>query len=171
MPGILLLGCFLLYVAAYNVYRLARGTPSPAMDDRHAARIPRWKTVTFVGLPMGLVGGLLGIGGGALAVPLQQLLLRVPLKRAIACSATTIIFVAAFGACYKNATLGRHVSSVTGQPFGLWDSATLAGLLIPTAIVGGYLGGWLTHGLPLRAVRAGFVGLMIYAGLRLLAHG
>ena len=115
-----------------------------------------------VGSVMGLIAGLLGIGGGAVAVPLQQVLLRLPLKSAIANSATIICFSAAIGAIYKNATLGLHGHTPTA---GL----TVAAMLAPTAWLGGRAGASLTHRLPIRQVRIAFIALMVVAAWKMAA--
>jgi len=41
------------------------------------------------------------------------------------------------------------------------ESIRLSLLLIPTAIIGSYLGGWLTHALPRKALRLVFVLFML----------
>ncbi len=154
-------GLFLLYEAAYNVYRLGSGRVLPDMGEEAAAGLPWWRTTLLVGLPTGLIAGLLGVGGGVLAVPLQQLVLRVPLRRAIANSAATIIVVSLVGATYKNLANARAGLEIA-------RSLQLAGVLIPTAMVGGYFGARLTHVLPRRALRAVLVVLLLYCGMSLL---
>ncbi len=154
-------GVFLLYVVGYNVYRLMSNRRFADMDDEAARRLSGWKIALGVGLPTGLLGGLLGIGGGVLAVPLQQVLLRVPLRRAIANSAATIIPLSLIGATYKN-----YSNALAGIAFV--DALRLAALLIPTAMVGGYLGGRLTHVAPLRGLRIAFSLLMCYAAVTLI---
>jgi hypothetical protein len=112
---------------------------------------------------MGLTAGLLGIGGGVLCVPAQQLLLKLPLRRAIANSAVAIVFTAFFGAIYKNITLPSHGLEVT-------SSLRLAAMLIPTAIIGSYIGGWLTHILPRQVLRIVFIVFMSAVSWRTLRH-
>ena len=149
-------GVFLLYVAAYNAWKLRQTRPPRPLLSQSGQ--PWWKKV-LVGLPMGFAGGLLGIGGGALGVPAMQLILRLPLRNAIATSAATILTTAWLGATVKNASLGAD-GTVT-------RSLLLAACLAPTAMAGSYLGSHLTHALPLRVVRAAFVALMIAAGLKM----
>ena len=55
----------------------------------------RWAKIGFlVGLPSGVIAGLLGVGGGIWAVPSQTLLLGIRLRNAIATSMVMIIPVA-----------------------------------------------------------------------------
>ena len=152
-----LFGAFMIYVAAYNLWKM-RSAASEGITAEEAERVT-WVKKAGVGLPMGFSAGLLGIGGGALAVPALQIILRLPLRNAIATSATTILTVAWLGAIVKNATLGGD-GTVT-------RSLTLAAVLAPTAMIGSYLGGHLTHKLPLRVVRAAFVGLMLVAAAKM----
>jgi len=154
----MILAGFLIYVAGYNAWRLAeRAGPAQRSPGEHSFSKA---TVLLVGLLMGFAGGLLGIGGGAIGVPLQQVLLRIPLRRAIANSATTIAFSASLGAVMKNASLGEHGVAVA-------DSLFLAATLVPTAILGSYLGGRLTHRVPRKTLRAAFVVLMLVVACRL----
>lgn len=158
-----LFGAFLWYEAAFNLRRAivpaGRWTREPGPAGPPAA----WRVAALVGLPTGFVGGLLGVGGGILAVPTQQLFLRVPVRHAIANSAATIICLSAIGAVFKNVMLARQGMSPA-------RTLVLAGLLIPTAMIGGYLGAWLTHRMPLRFLRLCLVGLMAYAGWKLIAR-
>ncbi|MBI1337066.1 MAG: TSUP family transporter [Phycisphaera sp.] len=167
---------FLVYVIYVNVVRLVRPRSSSDSDltlDPVEVRENTRKTATpvrcgVVGSVMGTIGGLLGIGGGAVAVPMQQVLLRLPLRSCIANSSMVICVSAAIGAIYKNMTLGQHV--VPSEPASVlsWsDSVMIAAVLAPTAWVGGRLGASLTHRLPLRVVRIAFVVLMIVAAWKM----
>jgi len=154
-------GGFLFYVAAYNVYRLVGRSRLADMDNLAARRLPRWKIAAAVGVPTGFVGGLLGVGGGIVAGPMQQLLLKIPLSRAIANSAVTIVPLSIIGAFYKNWT-NAHAG------VSMMETLQLAGFLIPTAMVGGYLGAHFTHIVPRRLLRVAFIILMVYAGWTLV---
>jgi len=158
-----LFGAFLFYVAGYNIYRLFGARRLPDMGEAEARRLAGWRIALLVGMPTGLLGGLLGIGGGSIAVPLQQLLLRIPLRRAIANSATTILPLSLVGAVYKNVS-----NAQAGIPF--IESFHLAVFLIPTAVVGGYVGAHLTHAMPRRLLRLAFILLMLYAGYSLVTR-
>ncbi|MEM8781475.1 MAG: sulfite exporter TauE/SafE family protein [Planctomycetota bacterium] len=168
-----LLAVFLVYVVWVNVGRLRREfaapTPEPAtvpLDSRpqpsaHASPA----RCLGVGGVMGTIAGLLGIGGGAIAVPLQQTVLRLPLRNAIANATAVISVSAALGAAVKLATLGQH--STADRPLSWHDGLLLAACLAPTAFLGGRLGATLTHALPIRWVRLAFVLLMVAAAARM----
>jgi len=156
-----LLAVFLIYVIVVNVRKLiaeraeGSGAGNPERDPGGA----KPTGPLSIGAVMGTVAGLLGIGGGAVAVPLQQVLLRLPLRGCIANSAAVICITAGFGAIAKNATLPPDCSVRT--------SLLLAGLLAPTAVVGSLTGARLTHVLPVRAVRVAFILLMVVAAWRM----
>lgn len=148
-------GCLLAYVTVYNIMRLVRGNKLAGMDEEQSMELPPWR-VSLVGCGMGLAAGLTGVGGGALAVPMQQIFLRMPLKNAIANSACTIVFSAIVGSIYKNSTLHLH-------GYGVSESFTIAAVLIPSAFIGSWIGARLTHKLPRTPVRIFFI-LFLLAG-------
>ncbi|HRS97992.1 MAG TPA: TSUP family transporter [Smithella sp.] len=124
------------------------------------ARLRAWPKLA-VGAATGFAAGLLGIGGGAVAVPAMQVVLRLPLRQAIGTSAATILTTAWLGAIVKNAALGADGSVAR--------SLLLAACLAPAAMLGSFLGGHLTHALPLRVVRGAFVVLMLAAAWKMFA--
>lgn len=141
-------------------------TPDPnAFDDSHVTPV----RCIAVGTVMGIIAGLMGVGGGAIAVPLQQILLKLPLRRCIANSCAVICISAAVGAIYKNASLSQHVVEATGQPYNWHNSIILALLLAPTCFLGGRIGAALTHALPLRYVRFAFIALLCVAAYKMAA--
>ncbi len=153
-------GVFLVYVAIYNVLRFGRTRPGVNVLDISKVRRSTPLTV-FCGLASGIAAGLLGVGGGVVCVPLQQLLLKMPLKRAISNSAAMIASIAVAGAIYKNATLAQHDIAVM-------DSLKIAAVVAPGAIVGALFGGRLMHVLPGSIVRAAFILLLLLASYQML---
>jgi uncharacterized protein len=155
---------FLFYVVIYNLGRISSGKRLPPMDEAGAARLSPAKILALVGLPAGLFGGLLGVGGGLIAVPAQQLFLRIPLTNAIANSASTILWSSVVGAVAKNAAHTRH-------NFTLGQSALLALCLAPTAMLGAWYTAPRVHRWPVHIIRLAFVALLLYCGVRLLLAG
>lgn len=155
---------FLGYAFVQNLLRLRsrrRGVQRSASD---AARLSKAAIVALVGIPTGLVGGLLGVGGGLVAVPAQQAVLNLRLPTAIANSATTILCSSVVGAVLKNAHLSQHGFS--------WRQAIFMSLcLIPTATIGAWYAAAKVHRWPVRVIRAIFAVLLLYCGVRLLAMG
>lgn len=158
-----LLAVFLVYVIAVNIRKLRTKASAEHVDGR---LVTPARGLT-VGAVMGTIAGLLGIGGGAIAVPLQQLLMKLPLRNCIGNSSAIICISAGVGAIYKNVTLAQHMP-VDG-PAGWRISLLIALLLAPTAWFGSRLGAGLTHSLPLRQVRAAFIILMAVAAWKMAA--
>lgn len=156
-----LFGLFLLAVCLSDLYRLCmrKKISTETTSKSNKSRVG-WIHASLVAIPTGLVAGLLGVGGGILAVPLQHKLLKVPMRNAIANSATLIIATSVVGAYLKNsAYYAQHDYSL--------KSFMLAACLIPTAILGSMLGSRLTHRLPLRFVKTAFFILLSIAAVRL----
>ncbi len=170
-----ILAVFLVYVIYANLRKLlkpsapatpaipAAPTQSATLHDDDEQEQPQSAIRSgTVGSVMGFIAGLLGIGGGAVAVPMQQTLLKLPLRKCIANSSVVICFSASIGALVKIATLPQH--GVTP-----WSALALAIALGPTAFLGGRIGAMLTHRLPTRQVRLAFVLLMCVAAWKMAA--
>ncbi|MCP4593922.1 MAG: sulfite exporter TauE/SafE family protein [bacterium] len=157
-------GLFLLGVAGADlrksIFAGRNGRSSPSPQDA----LPVTRRAWMVGVPAGFLGGLLGVGGGFIAVPLQQRLLNLPLRNAIANSAATIVVLSAIGASFKNTAL------VVEHGVALWESVRLALMLIPGAILGSLIGARLTHVLPVRIVHAVFLVFLTLAAVRMLTY-
>ncbi|MCC6322287.1 MAG: sulfite exporter TauE/SafE family protein [Phycisphaerales bacterium] len=151
--------CLALFLGVYclsNLVRLVRNHPEHAAEDERTDA-PR---LAISGVSTGLIGGLLGLGGGVVLVPMLQFLNRVPLRNAIATSSAVICITAVFGAGLKLASLSR-----LGQSPG--TALALALAMAPTAVIGGTLGARLTHTLPIRSVRIVITALMLVVAARL----
>jgi len=153
-------GVFMIYVVVYNCLKFSR--ERGRVDDFDVSETRRSIPLTILcGVMTGVPAGLLGIGGGTICVPLQQLFLKMPLKRSISNSAATIASIALIGAFYKNITLPQHSIEIT-------ESLRIAVFVIPCAIVGAFLGSRAMHKLPSNAVRAVFILLCALACYKLL---
>lgn len=149
---------FIAYVVVMNIRKLlmAKSQTEDPLVLRHITPT----RCLLVGAAMGFVAGLLGIGGGAVAVPLQQVILKLRLRNCIANSAAVMCLSAIIGAIYKNVSLSQHNL--------IWQkSITIAALLAPTAIIGGLLGGRLTHIMPLKIIRTAFILLLTVAAIKM----
>lgn len=148
---------FLFYVVIDSAIKLIGKKPE---HQPEAARI-NFLTGGIVGTVMGFLAGLLGIGGGGIAVPLANVICRVPLRQAIGVSAAVMCLTAGVGATIKIITISQHSSHHWTGP------VILAVILSPTAVMGGYLGASLTHRAPVRAIRAVFTVVLTLAALRM----
>ena len=108
----------------------------------------------LIGLVSGITSGLFGVGGGVVMVPAMVLLLKLDTKVAIGTSLAVIVPTALIGV-WKHHQLGN-------LNWGLGLS------LMPTAIVGGYLGARLTELVSSADLKRIFGGFIVLVGLRLL---
>lgn len=155
---------FLTYVLIYNGRRLTARSRLPEVSEAQAAERSVAVAFTSVGVPTGVAGGLLGIGGGLFAVPAQQLFLRIPLRNAIANSAVTILWSSVVGAAFKTAKLSGHGHDWTTA---IWMAVTMA---VP-AMAGAWYTAAKVHVWPVRVIRVAFSLLLIYATIRLFTAG
>lgn len=152
-----ILAVFLAYVAVYNLQKLLNQSQLKEDLAQDVAEPKRsWRNL-LPGLMMGMPAGLLGIGGGVIAVPAQQIVLKTHLRNAIANSTSLIIFTAAVAAFYKNCSL----SAVEGA--SAITSIRIAAIVAPAGLVGGYLGAKLMHISPVRLIRVIFVCYLLWA--------
>lgn len=152
-----LLGVAIVLYCGYLALRVARNAPDP---EREGERTTNPRIIVSAALA-GFTGGLLGLGGGVVLVPMFQALCRMKLREAIATSSAVICVTATIGAVVKLATLHGHDQQVG-------NALLLAGLLAPTAIIGARLGAKLTHVLPLQWVRVAIIAFLLLAALRLM---
>lgn len=150
---------FLLYVSITNIAKLFRKKCEDANIPDRATPV----RVGAIGSLMGFVAGLLGIGGGVLAVPLMQTVARLPLKQCIGTSSAIMAIASIVGATFKISTLG----SVEQGQFSPINALLIAAILTPTAFVGGWFGATLTHRLPLEWVRGIFAAALLTAAWRM----
>lgn len=160
-------GAFMLVSIAAGLMKRNSDSNGSA-GERGTDRCPiptRWAKIgIIVGFPSGIVAGLLGVGGGIWAVPVQHHLLGIRLRNAIANSACMIIGLAAGSSALHCVYInGLHDSQATVLQ-GLWLTIGLA----PGAVVGGWFGAKLTHTLPVAWIRNVFSVLLAVTGLRLL---
>jgi len=110
-----------------------------------------------IGFGAGTVSAFLGIGGGALLVPLLMLVLGLPFKEAVGTSLATVIVISTVGV---GVGLALHPENVQ------W---LIVIVLTVGSLVGSWIGDRMLRTLPDRVLRIGFAGLLVLAGLRLVA--
>lgn len=98
---------------------------------------------------------MLGIGGGAIMVPLLIILMRVPIKRAIGTSLAVIVLVICVG-------VGAQVVIRPGDIH--WDVALL---LTAGSIGGSFMGKWLNKVTNERVLSLLFAGVLVVIAIRL----
>ena len=119
----------------------------------------------ILGLPSGLISGILGISGGVVAVPIQRFFSGVSMQNAIA-NSSVIVFWASLA--------GALVAFIHGISSGLieWQAPlTLAAIMIPGAFVGGIVGAKLMKLLPVIALKWFYTVIMAVIAIKMLILG
>ncbi|MFC1938692.1 sulfite exporter TauE/SafE family protein [Chloroflexota bacterium] len=118
------------------------------------------------GVLIGLVSGLVGIGGGMLAVPVMVLLLNFRIHKAVATS-LAIVMITSVGGIVGYIVNGLGTPGLPTHSLGYVHLESWA-LLAATSIGMAQLGARTAHRLPARPLRYAFVGVLFYMGLRML---
>lgn len=150
------------FIAVYALFTIAR-----ALRRRHASESHERRGAArpiIAGSAAGFVGGLLGLGGGVVLVPMLQLLARVPLRQAIATSSASMAITSILGAGLKLASL----PSLHRDPM---ESIYLALAMAPGAVLGSVLGARLAHALPINGLRIVIAALLLLAAARMAGIG
>ncbi|HIJ21597.1 MAG: TSUP family transporter [Gammaproteobacteria bacterium] len=116
----------------------------------------------LLGLPMGLVSGLLGISGGVVQVPLLRYLEDIRWKNAIANSSIMV---------FSASLVAAVVSLIHGTVIGAYDLMQPLGLamvLIPTSYLGGVLGARWLKMVSVDGLKWLYAGLMLVIGIKML---
>lgn len=118
------------------------------------------------GVPIGLGSGLIGIGGGMLAVPIMVLILKFRMHDAIATS-LAVVMITSIGGIVGYIVNGFNVPGIPAHSLGYVHLESWA-LLAATSIGMAPVGARTAHRLPSRPLRYAFVGVLFYMGLRML---
>jgi len=172
VPGNILMkifAVFLVYTSVDTGWRLVT-----KLLKKQPAREPiseftprnNW-TIPTVAVSMGFSCGVLGIGGGAIAVPMLNKFLDLPMKNAVANSSAAIFFLSIVATITKLIYISTHgitVHTAAGPSLLHWyDVLIVGGLLAPTSFIGGRLGAHLAKVSPTRVIQAIFIALMLYS--------
>jgi len=151
-----LFAIFLIYVAVTTVAKALRKRPPHEPENERVTPLRGG----FVGAVMGFLAGLLGIGGGGIAVPLAHVVCRLRLKNCIAVSSMIMCLTAGIGAVLK-------ISLLPGHGHAVIEPIVLFLCLAPTAVLGSVIGASLTHRIPANGLRIVFGGVMIIVAARM----
>ena len=161
LPGIVLKIVFGSVVLAGGIRMLI----SKPLKSGQEATNNLWLWITWA-IPIGVVTGLTGLGGGAVIVPVMVLTLKFKMHSAVATSLAMIIFTSA-GGVIGYIISGFGVADLPAFSIGYVNLLTWL-LLAATSIGMAQIGAMTAHRLPARQLRWIFVVIMIYVGLRML---
>ncbi|MFC2042459.1 sulfite exporter TauE/SafE family protein [Chloroflexota bacterium] len=161
LPGKALEIAFGVVVLLGGIRMLFPGSP----DAGQTAKDNPWLWFAWA-IPMGLVAGFTGIGGGVLAIPVMVMVFRFKMHEAVGTSLGVIIFTS--------------VGGVAGYILGGWSVPNLlpgsigyvnliSWLLLAVSSVGiAQVGALTAHKLPARQLRYIFIILMFFVAFRML---
>lgn len=118
------------------------------------------------GIPMGIVTGFIGIGGGVLMVPVMTLFLRFAIHHAIGTSTAMMIFTS-IGGVIGYIINGWNVPGIPSPHLGyvhIWSWLALAATSVGMAQVGART----AHLLPAKRLKLMFIIVMFYMGLKMI---
>ena len=117
------------------------------------------------GLPLGVVSGIIGIGGGVLMIPIMVFFLKFKMHQAVGTSTALMIFTA-IGGAVSYLINGLGVAGLPPYSTGYlnwYQWIILAGVSIPWAVVGANT----AHLLPAKQLKYIFIVVMFYMGLKM----
>ena len=118
------------------------------------------------GVPLGIVSGVIGIGGGVLMIPVMVLALRFKMHQAVGTSTALMIF-ASLGGILSYMYHGLHHPGLPPYSAGyvnLLHFVLLAGTSVPMAQVGARV----AHKIPAKQLKYLFIAVMLYMGLKMI---
>lgn len=153
-------GIFLLFMVA-DAFLRKSAVESNSMGELN---LKKEASLTGLGFAMGLLGALLGLGGGTVAVPVLNNLFKMPLKRAIANSLATIIVSSSLGAI-----IYFYLSS--GTLFSTEEALLTAVTIIPGSVLGARAGAVISEHLHTRYIKYIFYALLLYIAYNMIISG
>ncbi|MFC2048155.1 sulfite exporter TauE/SafE family protein [Chloroflexota bacterium] len=124
-----------------------------------------WLWVAWA-LPISLIAGLIGVGGGIIAVPVMTLALRFRMHNAVATSVAMMILTSAGG------VIGYIVNGLGNPDLPAYSIGYVNlqswFLLAVTSVGMAQIGALAAHRLPAKKLRYVFIVIMFYMGLKML---
>ena len=161
---------FLLYVAVAELVRRRQSSQGHPQQESTGLERTGWKPATLVGSLMGILAGVLGIGGGVIAVPLMRVVNGFSLRVTIATSAFMVLPTVIAGVILKFATLS-HVHAPSGDPITCASALQLAAALAPGAFFGARVGASFVHTINHKTLALAFALMCIALSIRMLGIG
>jgi len=161
LPGATLKIVFGAVVLASGIRMLI----SRPMESEQEPKDNPWLWVAWA-IPIGLVTGITGLGGGIVAVPVMVLALKFKMHNAIATSLAMIIFTST-GGVLGYIINGLGVPNLPAYSVGYVNLSTWF-LLAVTSIGMAQVGAMTAHRLPARQLKWIFVAAQFYVALRML---
>jgi len=124
-----------------------------------------WLWVAWA-VPLGMVTGIIGIGGGVLAVPILVLALKFKMHNAVATSLAAMMFTS-FGGVIGYIVNGIGVADLPAYSIGYVNLPSWV-LLAVSSVGMAQVGAIAAHKLPAKQLRYIFIVVMLYMGLKMI---
>ena len=161
LPGAMLKIAFGAIALAAAIRMLVVG--KPPVEKQPEDKLWLWVACA---VPIGLVTGILGIGGGILFIPVMRVFLGVRMHNAVAISLATMIFTS-IGGVIGYIINGLGVSNLPPYSIGYVNLPSWF-LLTVTSVGMAQVGAVISHRVRGRYLRYIFTGIMLLLGLRML---
>jgi uncharacterized membrane protein YfcA len=161
LPGVGLKIAFGAIILASAIRMLTARTPQIEEEPRDNP----WLWIAWA-IPIGIVTGIIGIGGGVLMVPVMVLALNFKMHNAIATSLAVMLFTS-IGGVIGYIINGLGVAGLPDYSIG-YINFQAWGLLAVTSVGMAQLGAITAHKLPARQLTYIFIAVMFYMGLKML---
>lgn len=161
LPGEVLKIAFGVIILLISILMLT--AKPPHIEDE--ARVNPWLLVAL-GLPIGIVTGILGIGGGILVIPVMTLVLRLKMHNAIATSLAMMILTSTGGAIGYILN-GINAPGLPAYSIGYINLQSWF-LLTITSVVIAQFGAITTHRISANHLRYIFIAITFYVGIKML---
>ncbi|MEA3442355.1 MAG: sulfite exporter TauE/SafE family protein [Chloroflexota bacterium] len=149
---------------AFGQRIMLKPTNGDSIENRPSVKNTPWLSA-ICGLPIGVLVGLTGVGGGALIVPVLVMIFCFPMHMAIGTSLASIMFTS-LGGIIGYITNGIGVSPL---PYSVgYINLPIWLCLVVTSIPLAQLGARVAHALPARRLEYLFIAFMVYVGLRMV---
>ncbi|MDE4908810.1 sulfite exporter TauE/SafE family protein [Methanogenium marinum] len=161
IPGEYLTALFGLVILLSAVRMLTAKPPSVDAE-------PVDDVITFLlwGIPIGLLSGIIGIGGGVVLIPVMVLALHFKMHTAVGTSTALMIFTA-LGGTIAYIINGWGALGLPAYSLGYVNLLQWALLAIPS-IAMAQVGVRVAHKLPAKQLKYVFIAVMIYMGLKMM---
>ncbi|MBE9482483.1 MAG: sulfite exporter TauE/SafE family protein [Chloroflexi bacterium] len=163
LPGQWLKIAFGVVVLAVGIRMLTARPPK----IEHEPKDNPWLWVAWA-VPVGIITGIIGIGGGVLMVPVMVLALKFKMHNAVATSLATMIFTS-IGGVIGYIINGLSVPELKDLAYTIgYVNLTSWFLLAATSVGMAQLGAVMSHKLPAKQLRYIFIVIIFYVGLKML---
>jgi len=163
LPGQWLMIAFGVVILAGGIRMLTARPPK----IEHEPKDNPWLWVAWA-IPVSIITGIIGIGGGVLMVPVMVLALKFKMHNAVAISLAMMIFTS-IGGVIGYIINGLSVPELKDLAYTIgYVNLTSWFLLAATSVGMAQLGAAMAHKLPAKQLRYIFIVIMFYVGLKML---